>query len=177
MSLQPPVGPDDHQQGPADAPVTLVEYADYQCPYCGEAYPQLKRIQQMFGDQLRFVFRNFPIPQLHPEAMSAAETAEFCGSKDQFWPAHDALFENQDSLGPQLYEQIATQLGLSTSDLVQALENDEFQNRIEADIDSGLRSGVNGTPSFFINGEKFEIENSYQDLVDAIQQEINAATQ
>src|ERR1700752_4108991 len=103
--LAPPVSSRDHSQGPADAPVTLVEYGDFECPYCGQAYPIVKAMQKRFGDQLRFVWRNFPLTQVHPHAERAAEAAEAAGAQGAFWGMHDLLFEHQDVLGANLYLQ------------------------------------------------------------------------
>ncbi|MGD0866244.1 MAG: thioredoxin domain-containing protein, partial [Rhizomicrobium sp.] len=100
-SLKPPVGPADHAQGAATAPVTLVEYGDYQCPYCGEAYPIVKKVQKRLGAKLRFVFRNFPLAEAHPFATGAAEMAEAAALQDKFWQMHDALYEHQDELEPE----------------------------------------------------------------------------
>ena len=155
-TLKIPVGPQDHAQGDATAPVTLVEYGDYQCPYCGAAYPEVKQLQQRFGKDLRFVFRNFPIAELHPQAMSAAATAEFAGTRGHFWEAHDALYENQQQLGMPLYAALATGLGLPTTELLIAIESGAFEPKIRSDFTGGVRSGVNGTPSFFINGTRFD---------------------
>src|SRR5690242_48867 len=102
-TLKVPVAPDDHIKGSANAPVTLVEYGDYECPYCGAAYPIIKRVQERFGEQLRFVFRNFPLSEIHPHAESAAEAAEFANAHAKFWEMHDLLYENQDGLGESLY--------------------------------------------------------------------------
>ncbi len=126
MSLKIPVGDQDHIQGPATAKCTLVEYGDYECPHCGHAYPIVKRIQKHFGKKLRFVFRNFPLNEMHPHAESAAETAEFAGSKGKFWEMHDLLFENQESLGGALYTKLAKDIGLSADDLGRSLEKREF---------------------------------------------------
>ncbi|MGA9343316.1 MAG: thioredoxin domain-containing protein, partial [Rhodanobacteraceae bacterium] len=131
--MKVPVGPQDHAQGPADAPVTLVEYGDYQCPYCGEAYSVVRELQEQFGDDLRFVYRNFPLEQLHPNAMSAAATAEFAGDHGQFWQVHDALFEHQRELGLPLYERIVVRYGLSSDALRAALESGEYLARITGD--------------------------------------------
>ena len=106
-ALKIAVGPTDHIQGDADAACTLVEYGDYQCPHCGRAYPIVKRVQKHLGKRLRFVFRNFPLNEMHPDAESAAESAEFAGAHDKFWEMHDLLFENQDRLGGELYLELA----------------------------------------------------------------------
>jgi len=120
-TLQVPVTDADYIEGDPDAPVTLVEYADYECPYCGAAYSVIKRVQKHFGKRLRFVFRNFPLTQIHPEAENAAEIAEFAGAHGRFWEMHDALFENQEALGPALYVSLAKTLGLSAEALEEAL--------------------------------------------------------
>jgi protein-disulfide isomerase len=147
-----PIISNDHVQGDLKAPVTLVEYGDYQCPYCGAAHVVVKLLQQHYGKDLCFVFRNFPLTQLHPEAAPAAETAEFAGAYGQYWEAHDALYENQAALGLHLYENLVKELGLSAAELRQALAENAYLPKIKADFDSGVQSGVTGTPTFFING-------------------------
>ena len=126
-TLQVPVTDADHIEGDPHAPVTLVEYADYEYPYCGAAYAVIKRVQKHFGKQPRFVFRNFPLTQIHPEAENAAETAEFAGAHGRFWEMHDALYENQEALGPALYVSLAETLGLSAEALKEALERPHVQ--------------------------------------------------
>jgi protein-disulfide isomerase len=171
-NLRPPVTPEDHIQGPDDAPVTLVEYGDYECPHCGRAYSIIKRVQKHFGKRLRFVFRNFPLSELHPHAESAAETAEFAGARGKFWEMHDLLFENQERLSGDLYLRLAEQLGLPIEALRKALEEDTYQARVRTDFSSGVRSGVNGTPTFFINGKRHDGPFDYETLVMAIQAQI-----
>ncbi|GAB2658167.1 DsbA family protein [Gordonia jinhuaensis] len=155
MALTEPVGPDDHVQGADDAPLTIVEYGDYQCSYCGQAYPIIKDLQREYGDQIRFCFRNFPIPEIHDQALSAAQTAEYAARGGRFWAAHDALYEHQDRLGNDYYTALVGELGLDESGLSTALDSDEFIGDIQHDINTGLRSGVNGTPAFFVNDEFF----------------------
>jgi protein-disulfide isomerase len=171
--LKVPVTPIDHVRGPENAPVTLVEYGDYQCPYCGGAYPILKALQEDFRDQLRFVFRHFPLAQIHPLAEPAAETAEYAGSKAQFWEMHDGLYENQPRLGVPLFFELAQDLGLSQDGLRDALKNHEFLPRIRRDFMGGVKSGVNGTPSFFINGVRHEGSWGYEDLAAAIESQLD----
>ncbi|HTC40293.1 MAG TPA: thioredoxin domain-containing protein [Candidatus Acidoferrales bacterium] len=168
MSLKVPVHDQDHAQGSADAKCTLVEYGDYECPHCGHAYPIVKRVQKHFGKKLRFVFRNFPLAEMHPNAESAAETAEFAGAHKKFWEMHDGLFENQEQLGGQLYLQLAQELGLSPQAWREAVEKREFLSRVKSDFTGGVRSGVNGTPTFFINGKRHDASFEYADLVEAI---------
>ena len=172
-NLRPPVTPEDHIQGPEEALVTLVEYGDYECPHCGRAYSIIKRIQKHFGKSLRFVFRNFPLSELHPQAESAAETAEFAGARGKFWEMHDLLFENQERLSGALYLELAEQLSLPSEALRQALEEGTYRTRVRADFSSGVRSGVNGTPTFFINGRRHDGPFDYETLVPAIQEQIS----
>jgi protein-disulfide isomerase len=174
-TLKTPVTPQDHIQGREDAQATLVEYGDYECPHCGAAYPIIKRVQKHFGRALRFVFRNFPLSQMHPHAESAAEVAEFAGVQGKFWEMHDRLFKNQDRLSGPLYSELAGELRLSPAALWEALEDGRYRNRVRADFSSGVRSGVNGTPTFFINGDRHEGAVDYESLVLAIQQAIGKA--
>jgi len=151
-TLKPPVGPKDHMQGPPDAPVTLVEYGDYECPYCGEAYPVVKALQERLGDQICFVFRNFPLAQAHPHAEEAAEAAEAAASQGKFWEMHDLLYENQDALEPEDLVKYARALRLELPRFVLEMREHVYKERVREDFRSGVRSGVNGTPTFFING-------------------------
>jgi protein-disulfide isomerase len=167
--LKVPAGPADHVQGDAQAGGTLVEYGDYECPHCGRAYPIVKRVQKHFGKRLRFVFRNFPLNEMHPHAESAAESAEFAGPHGKFWEMHDGLFENQERLGGELYGELALRLKLAPAELVAALKNREYLAKVRADFTGGVRSGVNGTPTFFINGQRHDGPFDYEDLVEAIE--------
>lgn len=164
------VKPSDHIQGDDHAGCTLVEYGDYECPHCGHAYPIVKQIQKHFGKRLRFVFRNFPLNEMHPDAESAAESAEFAGAHGKFWEMHDLLFENQDRLGGDLYVELAEQLQLAPADLQKALEERKYRAKVRADFTGGVRSGVNGTPTFFINGQRHDGPFEYEDLMGAIEE-------
>jgi protein-disulfide isomerase len=167
--LSVPVSAKDHRQGDPDAACTLVEFGDYQCPSCGQAYPIVKRLQKHFGKQMSFVFRNFPLSQMHPYAEPAAETAEFAGAHNKFWEMHDLLYENQgrlDEVG--LLDELAKELHLVAAQLHKALETKEFQSRVKADFTGGVRSGVNGTPTFFINGQRHDGSYDFNSLVEAI---------
>ncbi|MFZ0689704.1 MAG: thioredoxin domain-containing protein [Acidobacteriaceae bacterium] len=168
-TLKIQIGPEDHVQGSADAECTLVEYGDYECPHCGHADPIVKRLQRHLGKRLGFVFRNFPLRQIHPHAEAAAETAEFAAAKGKFWEMHDLIFENQSRLSLALFEQLAQQLGLSSADLLDALNRKEYEARVSADFSGGVRSGVNGTPTFFINGQRHNGSFEYEDLLAAIE--------
>ena len=150
--LKFPVGKQDFISGPEKAKITLVEYGDYQCPYCGQAYPIIKKIQEKLGDDLRFVFRNFPLAEMHPYAMNAAEASLSAGDQGKFWQMHDSLYEHQNALDDKYLVQYAEKLGLDTYKFKNDLRNQKYSSRIEEDFLSGVRSGVNGTPTFFING-------------------------
>ncbi|MGY8565432.1 DsbA family protein [Stenotrophomonas rhizophila] len=162
--LTVPVSALDHSQGPQGAPVTLVEYGDYQCPYCGEAYPVLKAVQQAMGKQLRFVFRNFPITDSHPHALAAARFAEAATEIGQFWEAHDLLYQHQDALTDRDIAGYAEALGVNAA-LMEAADNGAFDARIESDFMGGVRSGVNGTPCLFINGTRYDGPRDVDSLV------------
>jgi protein-disulfide isomerase len=166
--LSPPVTAKDHTQGPASAPVTLVEYGDYQCPSCGDAFPIVERLQKHFGDKLRFVFRNFPLP-MHPYADHAAETAEFAASHDKFWEMHALLYKHQRNLSDASLAKLATELKLSTDDLTEALEAGTYSDRVQTDKESGEKSGVTGTPMFYINGQLYDEDYDYDTLLAAIE--------
>lgn len=154
--LTPPVGADDHIAGPADAPVTLVEYGDFECPYCGMAYPIVKSLQRKLGPRLRFVYRNFPLRESHPHAEHAAEAAEAAAVQGRYWPMHDTLFEHQDALEDADLITYARQLGLDAERVARELEAGTHAARVRRDFLSGVRSGVNGTPTFFVNGERYD---------------------
>ncbi len=168
-TLKVPVSASDHIQGQETAKVTLVEYGDYECPHCGRAYGIVKQVQKNFGKRLRFVFRNFPLAEMHPHAESAAETAEFAGARGKFWEMHDALFENQERLGGALFSELAEDLGLAAAELNKALEEREFAARVKGDFSGGARSGVNGAPTFFINGKRHDDAFDYETLLAAIE--------
>jgi protein-disulfide isomerase len=172
--LRVPVTQHDHIKGPANAPVTLVEYGDYECPACGAAYPIVNLVLKHFGPKLRFVFRHFPLTQVHPNAESAAECAEFAGAHGRFWEMHDGIYENQDRLSLPLLFALAKALGLSELELRNALMNEKYAPKVKADFLGGVRSGVNGTPSFFINGDQHEGTYAFEDLVPAIEEYLPA---
>ena len=151
--LAVPVSEDrDHLRGPTDAAVTLVEYGDYECPYSGAAYPIVKQIQARMGGRLRFVFRNFPVASVHPHAERAAEAAEAAGAQGKFWEMHDRLFRSQPRLGDEFLSSYAERLGLDVDRFHKELSEHTYAGRIREDLASGDRSGVPGTPTFFING-------------------------
>jgi protein-disulfide isomerase len=159
----------DHIQGPADAPVTLMEYGDYQCPYCGEAYYVIKQLQKRVGDGMRFVFRNFPLNSVHPYAEGAAEAAEAACGQGKFWEMHDTLYEHQDELRPEQLLDHAKRLWLDLARFTDDLTNRVYAERVREDFMSGVRGGVNGTPTFFINGVRFDSSYDFEPLLQAIE--------
>jgi protein-disulfide isomerase len=159
----------DHIQGPADAAVTLVEYGDYECPYCGAAYPIVKQLQARMGDRLRFVFRNFPITTSHPHAEQAAEAAEAGAAQGRFWEMHDLLYENQTQLRDQDLHAYAEQLGIDVERFDKDLAEHVHAPRVREDFMSGVRSGVNGTPSFYINGARHDDSYDFETLLAALE--------
>lgn len=167
-----PVKAGDHIQGSNDALVTLVEYGDYQCPYCGEAYPVVKRLQKEIGADLRFIFRNFPLTEIHTHALAAACAAEAAALQDRFWEMHDMLYEHQDSLRDQDLAAFAQKLELNIERFMSDLSSYEVTSRIEDDFSSGIRSGVNGTPTFYINGLRHDDSYEYEYLLAALQEQI-----
>ncbi len=154
--LNPPVGEKDHVSGPDDAPLTLVEYGDFECPYCGMAYPIVQSIQRQLGNRLRFVFRHFPLKEMHPHAQHAAEASESAAAQGKFWEMHDALFVNQDALDDSSLVGYAEALGADAEQVARDLEAGTYTRRVRDNFRSGVRSGVNGTPTFFVNGERYD---------------------
>ncbi len=163
MSLKPNVSKTDHAQGNLDADLVIVEYGDYQCPYCGAAYPVLKELMKEFGSQIKFVFRNFPLSEMHQYARPAALAAEAANLQGKFWEMHDAIYENQQDLNENFLVKLAEQLKLNIHQFEKDRGSTELANKVDADFESGIVSGVNGTPSFFINGNKFN--GGAEDLV------------
>ena len=166
--LTAPVSASDHTQGGKNATVTLVEYGDYECSYCGQAYHIVKNAQAQMGDNLRFVFRNFPLSDMHPHAAQAAEVAEAANAQGKFWEMHDLLYENQQNLEDADLMGYAAKLGLDKAKFAADLE-EKSDAKIQADFESGAESGVNGTPSFFINGVRFDGDWQGDGLLRALQ--------
>jgi protein-disulfide isomerase len=169
-----PVTDDDHIIGPETAPVTLVEYGDYQCPYCGFAYPAVKELLRLRGDVVRFAFRHFPLMEVHPFAELAAETAEAAGVRGRFWQMHDWLFEHQELIDPVHLAQGIADVGLPADEVVDEVNKHVHLDRIQRDFASGVRSGVGGTPTFFVNNFRHEGGYSVPELVDAVDQAAEA---
>ena len=154
--LTMPVSARDHVAGPGTAPVTLVEYGDFECPHCGAAHLIVKEIQRQLGDQLCFVFRHFPLTTIHPHAAEAAEAAEAAGAQGRFWEMHDLLFEHQDALNDDHLRSYARALRLDTGRFDREMAAHVHAPRVREDFESGVESGVNGTPTFFINGVRHD---------------------
>jgi protein-disulfide isomerase len=167
--LSPPVSAADHRSGPDDAPVTLVEYGDFECPSCGAAYPYVEEVRRRMGARLRFVYRYFPLTQSHPHAMHAAEAAEAASAQGKFWPMYGMLFEHQDALENGDLIRYAKALHLDGKRFASELVSEAHVERIRKDIRSGIRSGVNGTPTFFINGIRYDGSWEASDLLAALE--------
>jgi len=155
MSLKPAVSKTDHIQGKKDATIVIVEYGDYQCPYCGAAYPILKEMMKKYGKEIKFVFRNFPLSEMHQYARPAAIVAEAAALQGKFWEMHDAIYENQRTLNETFLLELAERLDLDPHQFNVDIKKSELAAKVDSDFESGILSGVNGTPSFFVNGRKF----------------------
>lgn len=154
--LRFPINEHDHIMGPDDATVTLVEYGDYQCPHCQAAWPQVEAVLKRSKNVLRYAYRHFPISTVHPIAKPAAETAEFGGAHGLFWQTHSAIYANGPQLSGSTLVAIISRLGLDVADLQNALDHGTYASKVEFDLASGIRSGVNGTPCFFVNGKRHD---------------------
>lgn len=163
-TLKVPVTASDHVIGAISAPVTLVEYGDYQCPHCAAAQLSVKQILLRYVGRVRLVFRHFPLTEVHPMAGVAAETAEFAGGYGKFWEMHDSIFANQSRLSIGTLESLAIALELSPVALREALASGIHARKVQADFMGGVRSGVNGTPTFFVNGIRHDGSYSVPDL-------------
>ena len=154
--LTPPVQEIDHIRGFADAPYELVMFGDFECPYCLAAQAGVRRVRDRLGDELRFVFRHFPIIESHPMAQAAAEASESAAAQGRFWEYHDELFEHQRELSDDELFRIARDLGLSVRRVADELAEARWEPRVTRDVRSGQESGVPGTPTFFVNGRRHE---------------------
>lgn len=168
-TLTVPVSPDDHVQGKAGAVATLVEYGDYQCPACAQAHRLIRDMQRRYGDRLQFVFRNFPLAQVHPLAQLAAETAEGAARAGGFWPVHDWLFENQSvwTTSEAALEEGLRALHIDVDAVENAMRAGAVAERVQRDFSGGMRSGVKGTPCFFVN-ERMLAPGDFTALDDAV---------
>jgi protein-disulfide isomerase len=167
--LKPPVSSSDHMEGDPESPIILVEYGDFQCPHCGAAYPIIKQIEKKFKGQLAIVFRHFPLAEAHPYAQAAAVASEAAANQGKFWPMHDLIFENQHHLGLEKLLQLAEGLKLDMKRFQNDFKDPGLFKKVEDSFESGIISGVNGTPSFFINGIKFEGTYEFESLVKGLE--------
>ena len=158
----------DHISGSADGSIKLLEYGDYECPFCGDAHPIVKEIQRRLGHDLLFAFRHFPLTNIHPHSEHAAESAEAAGAQGNFWGMHDLLFENQGALEDKNLVEYAAELGLDETRLIREVTSEVYARRIREDFKNGVRGGVNGTPTFFINGERYDGLLDLEHLFDAL---------
>jgi len=166
--LKPPVGPADHRLGPDSAPVKLVEFGDLECPHCRRAQPIVHEVRRRLGSKLQFVFRHFPLATIHPHAERAAEAAEAAASQGKFWEMEDAIFARQEALEDEDLVARALALGLDVEAFVRDLASGVHLERIRGDFRSGVRSGVNGTPTFFINGVRHDASWDLETLLEAL---------
>ncbi|GAB4462191.1 MAG: DsbA family protein [Armatimonadaceae bacterium] len=170
-TLTLPVDPArDHLEGRATAPITLLEYGDFECPHCRQAHPIVEEVRQAMGDKVRYAYRHFPLRQMHPHAQLAAEAAEAAAMQGKFWEMHHALFEQAGELDEALIQQLAEKLELDTEQFRQDLDNGTYTERVQEDFSSGVRSGVNGTPTFFINGKRHDGSFDKESLLAALDQ-------
>lgn len=159
---------DDHLQGSKNAPIVLVEYGDYQCPYCGAAYPVIKKLQEHFGDKMLFVFRNFPLVSSHAHSLDAALAAEAAAHQSQFWKMHDILYEHQNQLDSNHLYSYAKSLNLDMNRFEKDIKKSQTIEHIREDMEAGEESGVDGTPSFYINGRKYHGASDYDEMKEYI---------
>lgn len=173
IDLTPAVNSNDHLYGLPNAPLELVEYGDYECPFCGRAYPIVKSIQEKLGEDLKFVFRNFPLRKIHPNAYPAAVATEAAALQDKFWEMHDIIFENQRTLGPGYILGFARELGLDMERFQKDIADESLYLKARRDFESGMKSGVNRTPTFFVNGKKFNGDWSGNELLGYLECELD----
>jgi protein-disulfide isomerase len=170
FQLADPLGPTDHVRGPEHAPVTVVEYGDFQCPQCKQAVGAVKQVLARFENQVRFAFRHFPLVGVHPHALRAAEAAECAAGQGRFWEMHDLLFEKQSHLEPAHLFDHARSLGLDMARFTAEMDDEIYLQRVREHQKSGEASGVRATPTFFVNGNLVDVSyglNSLRDAVDA----------
>jgi protein-disulfide isomerase len=166
---------EDPVKGPATAPVTIVEFSDFQCPYCARVNPTLKQVEEKYGDKLRVVFRDFPLVQIHKDAAKAAEAGECAHEQGKFWEMHDRLFANQSKLQVEALKQTATEIGLDAEKFNQCLDSSKYAAEVQKDVDEGARYGVTGTPAFFINGRLIGGAQPLEAFTDVIDEELARA--
>lgn len=162
--LKNAITPADHVKGPEDAVIEMVEYGDYQCPACGEAHDAMRQLERVLKNDLRFVFRNFPLSKLHEHATAAAQAVEAAALQNKFWEMHDLVYDNQHELDMDSLKSYAKKLKLDLGKFEEDLRSQKVQKKVEADFYSGVMSGVNGTPTFFINGVHYQGPTTFEDM-------------
>ena len=177
FELSVPVNQTDHTLGPSHAAVTVVEYGDFECPNCKQAAPAVKLLLEHFAGQVRFVFRHFPLTEVHPHALDAALAAEAAGAQHKFWPMHDLLLEHQDHLKLKQLRAYAERLELDMTSYNAEMDDTVYLQRVREQIDSGQRSGVRATPTFFINGAIHDVSFGFQSLWDRVEAELRVSEQ
>jgi len=170
FQLSPPVTATDHLLGPEHAPVTVVEFGDFECPNCRQAAPAVKLLLERFASKLRFVFRHYPLESVHPHALAAAEAAEAAGAQGRFWPMHDLLFEHQLHLNARQIAVHAATLQLDTGRFTAELDDHIYLQRVREHQASAEASGARGTPTFYVNGRIQDVSFGLQGLFDAVEQ-------
>jgi protein-disulfide isomerase len=170
--LSIPVGPADHASGRLEAKLTVVEYGDYQCPYCGQAYPIVEQLRAAFADSMRFVFRNLPLADVHPNAEAAAEVAEAVALQGKFWEIHDTLYEHQRNLSESALGRYVEEVGADVDEVAKAIAGGGPRERVETDFEGAIRSGANGTPTFFVNGVRYDGSWQYEPFFDFLTNEL-----
>jgi protein-disulfide isomerase len=168
FELTVPVSPADHAIGPAHMPFTVVEYGDFECPNCKQAAPAVKLLLDRFAGRIRFVYRHFPLEEVHPHALQAAETAESAGAQGKFWPMHDLLFDNQAHLKPNQLRDYAERLQLDLTHYAADMKDHVYLQRIREHEQSGRASGVRSTPTFFVNRRIHDVSFGMPRLFDAV---------
>jgi protein-disulfide isomerase len=175
ISLEPPrqkvAAADGQARGPANAPVELIEFSDFQCPYCLRAHPIVKQVLSTYGDRIRFVYRNYPLPN-HPNARPAAEAAQCAAEQGQFWPYHDRLFDDPNKLSDDDLKQSAAALGLDAGRFNACFDSHKYKAKVDADLLAGNEAGVNGTPAFFINGRMLSGAQPFEEFKRVIDEEL-----
>jgi protein-disulfide isomerase len=169
FDLTVPVQAADHVIGADHAPVTIVEYGDFECPNCKQAAPAVKLLLERFASRIRFVFRHFPLEEVHPHALAAAEAAECAGGQGKFWEMHDLLFENQGHLKLNQLQGYAERLELDMARYIGEMDDHVYLQRIREHMEGARRSGVRGTPAFFVNGHIQDVSFGIRSLFDAVE--------
>jgi len=170
LQLTPPVQSFDHSRGPDHAAVTVVEFGDFECPNCKQAAPAVKLLLERFDERVRFVFRHFPLVDVHPHALLAAQAAEAASAQGKFWQMHDLLFENQTHLKAQHLHSYAERLGLDMTRYTAEMDDEIYLQRVREHLESGRQSGVRGTPTFFVNGRLYDVSFGLRALFDAVEE-------